>query len=60
MDNLTIILKRTFNQEDGQGGLIKYWRVLSPKTHKNYLSDLSLTGLKEWGIISSKEQKAGR
>lgn len=49
-------LKRTFNQKtyDGnlkQTGVIKFWRVVGPVTHKNYQSDLSVDGLKEWGII---------
>jgi hypothetical protein len=51
MDNLTVILRRTFNQSDFNGGYIKHWRVIGPKTHKNYESDLSLDGLKTWGII---------
>ena len=50
-ENGTIILKRTFNQSDFQGGMIKYWRVVGPETHKNLNSDLSLQGLKDWGII---------
>jgi hypothetical protein len=48
-------LKRTFNQktynQDLQPtGIVKYWRVMSP-WHKNYQSDLSLDGLREWRII---------
>lgn len=50
-DNLTVILKRTFNQKTLDGGTIKFWRVIGPKTHKNYESDLSLEGLKDWRII---------
>lgn len=45
------ILKRTFNQEDGLGGFIRYWRVIGPAWHPNLNSDLSLEGLKDWGII---------
>ena len=51
LENGTVILKRTFNQKDGMGGLIKYWRVLGPENHKNLNSDLSLSGLKDWGIV---------
>jgi hypothetical protein len=51
MENGTVILKRTFNQPDFQGGFVKYWRVIGPANHKNINSDLSLEGLKEWGII---------
>lgn len=50
-ENDTVILKRTFNQSDFRGGWIKYWRVMGPQTHKCYHSDLSVAGLKEWGII---------
>ena len=55
MDNTTVILKRTFNQktwnQDGQQtGSIRFWRVMS-KGHKSYQSDLSIEGLKDWGII---------
>jgi len=50
MDNVTVILKRTFDQSDFKGGYIKYWRVMS-KNHKCYSSDLSIEGLKEWGIV---------
>lgn len=45
------ILKRTFNQDDGRGGVIRYWRVVGPAWHPNLNSDLSLEGLKEWGIL---------
>ena len=56
MDNTTVILKRTFNQKivDQNLNVIgeeRYWRVMGPKVHKNYHSDLSLDGLKQWGII---------
>lgn len=44
-------LRRTFNQSDFKGGYVKYWRVVGPAEHRNYESDLSLEGLKEWGII---------
>lgn len=50
-ENGTVILRRSFNQKNLDGSLIKYWRVVGPKTHRNYESDLSLEGLKEWGII---------
>lgn len=55
MENGTVILRRSFNQDDFQGGMIKYWRVIGPATHRNYQSDLSLEGLKQWGIIPTKE-----
>ena len=50
-ENGTVILKRTFNQDDFQGGYVKFWRVIGPATHRNLNSDLSIVGLKEWGII---------
>jgi hypothetical protein len=43
-------LRRTFNQEDGNGGFIKYWRVIQPGHPRNE-SDLSLEGLKDAGIV---------
>lgn len=49
--NDTVILKRTFNQKWPDGNVTKYWRIMGPKGHRNYQSDLSLEGLKEWGII---------
>lgn len=52
-ENGTVILKRTFNQSDFNGGYIKYWRVMGPLSHKNYGSDLSISGLKDWGIINA-------
>lgn len=50
-ENGTVILKRSFNQSDFKGGYVKYWRVVGPQNHKNLNSDLSLEGLKGWGII---------
>jgi len=50
-------LRRTFNQSDFQGGYVKYWRVISPPTHSNINSDLSLAGLIEWGIIADPRSK---
>ena len=55
-ENNTVILKRTFNQKvyDGNlqpAGFVRFWRVMS-KGHKNYGSDLSVAGLKDWGIIN--------
>lgn len=50
-DNGTVILKRTFNQKWPNGAITKYWRVIAPSTHRNIDSDLSIEGLKEWGII---------
>jgi len=50
MENGTVILKRTFNMTI-LGTTLKFWRVLGPATHPNLNSDLSLEGLKEWGII---------
>jgi hypothetical protein len=40
-----VLLKRTFNLAG-----IRFWRVMSP-WHRNYQSDLSLEGLKEWRIL---------
>ncbi len=50
-DNLTVLLKRTFNQKGLNGEVYKYWRIIGPANHKNYQSDLSIEGLKEWGVI---------
>lgn len=50
-ENGTVILKRTFNQDDFQGGYVKFWRVIGPLTHPSLNSDLSVEGLKDWGII---------
>lgn len=44
-------LKRTYNQKDFKGGIIKFWRVTAPTNHPNLNSDLSIEGLKDWGII---------
>jgi len=46
-----VLLRRTFNQSDFQGGYIKFWRIIGPLSHPNLNSDLSLQGLKEWGIL---------
>lgn len=46
-ENGTLLLKRTFNQSDFQGGYIKYWRVVGPLNHPNLNSDISLEWLKE-------------
>ena len=56
MENGTVILKRTFNQKMYDQdlrvvGIIKFWRIVGPVSHPNYHSDLSLEGLKDWGII---------
>ena len=48
---LTVRLKRSFNQSDFNGSTVRYWRVIAPVGHANYMSDLSQLGLKEWGII---------
>ena len=46
-----VTLKRTFNQKWPDGSITKFWRVTGPVNHRNYGSDLSLDGLKEWRII---------
>ena len=43
-------LKRTFNMTLA-GQTLRFWRVMSPKNHPNFHSDLSIDGLKDWGII---------
>lgn len=53
---MTVILKRTFNQKTYDSnlqpnGVIRFWRVMGPLTHPNVGSDLSIGGLKQWGII---------
>lgn len=47
---MSVKLKRTFNQDIGNGTFMRFWRVVS-ESHPNYGSDLSLEGLKEWEII---------
>ncbi len=45
-----VTLKRTFNMSfDGE--TLKFWRVIGPENHPNLNSDLSVLGLREWGII---------
>lgn len=44
-------LKRTFNQTDLQGKCFRFWQVVSPANHPNIGSDLSVDGLKQWGIL---------
>jgi hypothetical protein len=46
---MPVQLKRTFNMTF-DGVTLKFWRVLSA-WHPNYQSDLSIEGLKDWGII---------
>jgi len=46
-----VTIERTFDQSDFQGGFVPYVRVVGPKGHRNYHSDLSLLGLQEWGIL---------
>ena len=46
-----VLLKRTFNQNDFQGGYIRFWRVIGPATHPSLNSDISVLKLKEWGLI---------
>lgn len=48
---ITVKLKRTFNQKLLDGSSIRFWRVLGPQSHPNLNSDLSLEGLKEWGVL---------
>lgn len=46
-----VILKRTFNQKLLDGSSIRFWRVIGPVDHRNLNSDLSIDGLKDWGIV---------
>lgn len=55
-DKMLVLLKRTFNQKTydanlKSNGVIRFWRVIGPVTHPNFNSDLSIDGLKQWGII---------
>lgn len=45
-----IRLRRSFNQSWPDGSVTRYWRVLATG-HPNNESDLSLEGLKQWGIL---------
>lgn len=40
MENGTVILKRTFDQSDFQGGFYSMWRIIGPASHKQLNSDL--------------------
>ena len=46
----TVKLRRTFDITF-DGVTLKFWRVIAPANHPNINSDLSLVGLKQWGII---------
>lgn len=50
-ENGTLLLKRTFNQSDFNGGMIKFWRVVGPANHPNLNSDISQEWLKEQGLL---------
>ncbi len=39
-------LKRTFNMMG-----CRFWRVVGPQGHPNLNSDLSVEGLRDWGVI---------
>jgi hypothetical protein len=54
----TVILKRTFNQPIGNGEVLKFWRIVGPIGHPNLNSDLSIEGMKEWGIIKCENKSA--
>jgi hypothetical protein len=43
-------LRRTFNMTMC-GQTLKFWRVIAPTTHPNINSDLSVEGLRQWGVI---------
>lgn len=47
----TVKLRRTFNQGDGKGGFIKFWRVVGPANHPLHESDISVDGMQRWGIL---------
>lgn len=44
-------LRRTFNQATLNGASVRFWRVVGPASHPNFNSDLSIAGLRDWGII---------
>lgn len=46
-----VTLERSFDQSDFQGGFVAYARVVGPEGHRSFHSDLSMDGLKEWGIL---------
>lgn len=50
-ETVRVKLKRTFNQQVPDQAPIKFWRVVGPESHRNYQSDLSLEGLRTWGIL---------
>ena len=47
---IRVILERTFNMTY-EGRTLKFWRIVGPIEHPSLNSDLSLEGLREWGII---------
>ena len=46
-----VTLRRSFDQRFPGVPLLRFARVIAPATHRSINSDLSLEGLKEWGII---------
>jgi len=46
-----VTLRRSFDQKFPGEPILRFARVIAPATHRNYESDLSPEGLKEWGII---------
>lgn len=52
-------LKRTFTQAFPGIRPLRFWRVISPAAHPNYGSDLSVQGLRQWGIIASTNSQGG-
>lgn len=44
-------LKRSFNQKWPDGSVTKYWRVVGPARCPSLDSDLSLEGLRRWGLL---------
>jgi len=48
---IRILLKRTFNQSWPDGTVTRFWRIVGPQEHPSLGSDLSIEGMREWGIL---------
>lgn len=43
--------QKMYNQALEVTGVLQFVRVVAPASHRSFQSDLSLEGLKEWGIL---------
>lgn len=59
MENGTVILKRTFNQSDFQGGAYHCWRIVGPANHPQLNSDLSFCFVDAAGKVTYRNPLNG-